>query len=448
MPNFRAMVYIADEDFSTSVRAIEWKDVFRKKILSDDDVLIYFNGEDGYAPILKIEHRQLGWVSGGPRKKQEKKKQKGISTYNRYRWLDSWDQKYGWVRKDDELVWCFICCMFVHLRGQNQLAHKNASRAKMTQNRLAEHDIAPSHLRCMSAFQEKNRNANRRTGIELHVTMIDKHTVICRLIRTVRYICAEDLPVAKVESLACLQQLNGLEIGSGEYANEPFAWEVVELIGRWSCNEQNERIKRSLAYSFGGDGTGNRSNEETEMMIIKYLDKPTDGPKKFVTDFFELSEVLTDRCGLDDGVLSVNAQSVHATYMFCLEKRDVPILASENMAKSVVSFSFDGAAVMMGSNNSVATRFLEDAPKAQIFHAVAHRLELSVGDACKECTFLSVIEDIIGNAYAYYHTSPKRTDNMHAVASTMETEVLKLVGIHGIRWRASCLLSTETFFII
>ena len=91
---------------------------------------------------------------------------------------------------------------------------------------------------------------------------------------------------------------------------------------------------------------------------------------------------------------------------------------------------------------------MKDAPKAQIFHAVAHRLDLSVGDACKECTFLSVIEDIIGNAYAYYHTSPKRTDNMHAVASTMETEVLKLVGIHGTRWRASCLRSTETFFII
>ena len=63
------MVYIADEGFSTSARDIEWKDVFRKKNLSDHDVLIYFNGEEGYVPILKIERRQLGWVSGGPRKK-------------------------------------------------------------------------------------------------------------------------------------------------------------------------------------------------------------------------------------------------------------------------------------------------------------------------------------------------------------------------------------------
>ena len=72
---------------------------------------------------------------------------------------------------------------------------------------------------------------------------------------------------------------------------------------------------------------------------------------------------------------------MHSAYMKALIKILGP--GAEALLKAgLISFSFDGASVMPGSTNSVAALFIEFAPQAFVFHAVAHRLELTWIDAC------------------------------------------------------------------
>ena len=248
---------------------------------------------------------------------------------------------------------------------------------------------------------------SRTGGDTSHIiTITDKHTIICRLIRTAYVICKEDLPVSKLESLVGMQEANGLEMGYGEYANSQFGWEMVEIIALYYRKKQTEGIVRSRAFSFSGDGSTNVSNSEMEVVEVKYLDRPVDGAMKFVEEFFDMAGVLTEDAGLHGGELSVNSNSVYSTYTTSFSKRESPFLLEANWDVALVAVSFDGASVMLGKESSVGTKVLEAAPLAQVNHGVAHRLELCAGDACKECEFLGLLTEIIGDTYAYYHKGP------------------------------------------
>ena len=421
--------------------------------VTDSDVVIRFDGSNHYQPVLLNQRKgaaALGWQTGGVRKiGRTITKIKGVKTYNRYAWKLNWSRKYLWVRKDEDrdLAWCSICPLYVHLRStSNQLSMGTARLSTMTVSKLSDHAKSHPHQRCMDAHELKLKlQSGRREGVGGFVTITDKHTIICRLIRTVYLICKEDLPVIKLDSLVSMQEANGLAMGSGEYANSQFGWEMVEIIAVYYRKLQTERIVRSRAFSFSGDGSTNVSNSEMEVVEVKYLDRPVDDAMKFVEEFFDMAGVLTEDAGLDDGELSVNSNAVYSTYTASFSKREDPFLLEANWEVALVAVSFDGASVMLGKESSVGTKVLEAAPLAQVNHGVAHRLELCAADACQECEFLALLTEIIGNTFAYYHTSPKKSANLRRVATTLESEVSKLVGIHGIRWRASVLRGSEVW---
>ena len=68
--------------------------------------------------------------------------------------------------------------------------------------------------------------------------------------------------------------------------------------------------------------------------------------------------------------------------------------------RNLAAFSFDGASVMIGSENSVASRFLSIAPQAIGIHAVAHRLESAYGDAWAVIAFLEVIGELVRDCFS------------------------------------------------
>ena len=69
--------------------------------------------------------------------------------------------------------------------------------------------------------------------------------------------------------------------------------------------------------------------------------------------------------------------------------------------------SFDGASVMIGKEDSVATRWLGVAPQALCFHAVAHRLESAYADACSEVAFMLFVGELLQVVYLLLNASMK-----------------------------------------
>ena len=71
---------------------------------------------------------------------------------------------------------------------------------------------------------------------------------------------------------------------------------------------------------------------------------------------------------------------------------------------------------MLGEHKSVAALCKAEHEKLVLTHAVAHRLELAVNDACANVTYLDVVEGLLKGLYAFFNVSAKRLSDLEDVA--------------------------------
>ena len=90
--------------------------------------------------------------------------------------------------------------------------------------------------------------------------------------------------------------------------------------------------------------------------------------------------------------------------------RNVPVGPGslELLQRGRIKASFDSAFVMMESKNSVETLFRQLASQLFVLHAVAHRFELIWADACAEVVYLSLVIEVLKEAYALVSVSLKK----------------------------------------
>jgi hypothetical protein len=108
-----------------------------------------------------------------------------------------------------------------------------------------------------------------------------------------------------------------------------------------------------------------------------------------------------------------------------------------NKKNHMVSLALDGASVMMGEHQSVSALFKQEHQKLVVTHAVAHRLELGVNDACANVVYLIEVEELLKDLYAFFEVSAKRLADMGDVAEMVQETTVKFGKMHGIRWMES-----------
>lgn len=169
---------------------------------------------------------------------------------------------------------------------------------------------------------------------------------------------------------------------------------------------------------------------ETEATCVRYFDMNV---HKVITQYFSLDEI--DYTWSQDGK-SPDASAVFATLMIPMRR-----IFGESyltmLSKHLVSASFDGASVMMGSQNSVASRLLDLQPRVLVTHACAHNLELGWTYASKEATYLLHVSEVLSVCYNLITGSLKATNSLKEMAKSIELSVVSLKAIHGIRWLQS-----------
>ena len=120
---------------------------------------------------------------------------------------------------------------------------------------------------------------------------------------------------------------------------------------------------------------------------------------------------------------------MYSTYTKALIKILSP--GAEALLKAgLISFSFNGASVLLCSTNSVAALFIEFAPHASVFHAVAHRREPTWVDACAEVPFILLISEVYKKSYATLSVSLKNNE-FKEMAGTLGEEVASMKDFHG-----------------
>ena len=93
---------------------------------------------------------------------------------------------------------------------------------------------------------------------------------------------------------------------------------------------------------------------------------------------------------------------------------------------NVDCFGSDGASVMVGKRNGVATKLREDNPSMLSIHCINHRLALATKDAFSEIPYLKKYEQVMMNLYKFYHNSAVRMSGLAQIQKLLDDPQIKL----------------------
>jgi len=109
------------------------------------------------------------------------------------------------------------------------------------------------------------------------------------------------------------------------------------------------------------------------------------------------------------------------------------ILSDFNIPLSnIIDFGSDGCNVMMGENNSVASRFRVSTPGIFIMKCVCHSAHLCVSEACKNLP--RSCEDLARKIFNFLKSSSKRQSELKQFQRFMNIKSHKMLHPSQTRW--------------
>ena len=175
------------------------------------------------------------------------------------------------------------------------------------------------------------------------------------------------------------------------------------------------KLQRASVFSVSiGESTG-VATKEMLVVYISYVDELGEPHVEFVA--------LPRMFGTD-------AESTYKT----LKK----FLGDLNLYSKVVALGSDGASVMTGKDNGVATRLRADISHLLALHCVNHRLALSAGEAAKLVSFSNEIDKLLRGIGRLVRRSAKRQERFKEIAKLYDEAHESIKKLHAMRWLSQC----------
>lgn len=140
-----------------------------------------------------------------------------------------------------------------------------------------------------------------------------------------------------------------------------------------------------------------------------------------VSKFWNLCQVFE----LNSDVESATAEHLFGLLTKCFEEYEIPF-------ENIIGFASDGANTMMGSKNSVASRFIEKCPGIYIFKCLCHSLHLCASNACKKLP--RSCEDLARNIHSEFQNSAKRQHSFAMFQEFFDLDIHKMLHPSQTRW--------------
>ena len=148
--------------------------------------------------------------------------------------------------------------------------------------------------------------------------------------------------------------------------------------------------------------------------------------------------------------ISVTADVVTTHLCKILEDFDIEI-------QKIYGFGSDGASLMTGCKNGVATHMKNKNPVLITIHCLANRLNLASSQAADKIPYLKdVFQKIMTDLYYYFSKSTARTSSLIVMQNILDEPQMKIKEIHAVRWFAfydalqtiyKCWTSLVSFFV-
>ncbi|CAG2205675.1 unnamed protein product [Mytilus edulis] len=202
----------------------------------------------------------------------------------------------------------------------------------------------------------------------------------------------EETPNSKFSSLMLLADKMGHpSIKHFRYTSARTIREMMLTIGHHIGDEVAEKVRNSGVYGLLVDEVTDLSVKQQMVCFVQYIDDSGLGH----VDFLDIANVL-------DFGSSADADTLLKSVCHTLSKNELDV-------RNCSSFVSDGASVMVGKENGVATKLKNIVPTLLSVHCICHRLELACTDTNKDIEYISTIERNFTQLWKYFDDSPKRT---------------------------------------
>lgn len=201
---------------------------------------------------------------------------------------------------------------------------------------------------------------------------------------------------------------------------------VINVIGESEKQDLTKKL-RLKKFSLLIDEPTDVSTNKQLAIVVRHFDEDLG---HICSKLWELVQIVTAQN------IEANAEHVYNTVISTFTQREVPI-------SNIIGFASDGANVMMGERNSVASRLITDCPGVTIMKCICHSISLCANEACKKLP--RTCEDLARNIYSFFAYSSKRQCEFVQFQQFTNTDVHKLLHPSATRWLS---LECETLFFI
>lgn len=337
-----------------------------------------------------------GIYTPGPSTSSRSKKWRKQKFYNN--WLNLPEFK-GWLEEIPENPYNCRCkaCNCQLTCGKSELL-KHA-KGKKHQEKVK---LIASNSNLLRTFVEtiqidENRKAQQ---FELRLSaFFAEHNVAFQVIDHLVPLLKEILPDSEI--------LKNVTLGRQKCTN------IIKNVLAPTLNEDLVKILRVTKFSILIDESTDITSNKTMCVVVRYVN-PDNG--EVATKLLELLKLNPIDC---------SAEELYKAFKGLLEKYDIPIT-------NVIGMASDGASVMVGIQNSFASRLLKDCNKATVIKCMCHTSAIIANKACMQLP--RAPEELLRQIYTYLSGSAKRCSQLEEMQEFFNTGKKKILRVAGTRW--------------
>lgn len=177
------------------------------------------------------------------------------------------------------------------------------------------------------------------------------------------------------------------------------------------------KILRRFKFSILIDESTDISSKKSSCVLARYFNPDV---QRVTSSFLALVNLFEDN---EDSIAS--AEVIFGRVTSVLEANDVPL-------DNCIGFASDGCNTMMGSNNSVMTRFQAACPGIYISKCICHSLHICASNAAAQLP--RRCEDLVKDVYNFFKQSAKRKSIFSAFQEMADVAVLQILHPAQTRW--------------
>lgn len=316
------------------------------------------------------------------------------------KYKSSWEELpsfKGWLKrstKGSSFAYCSACDVHLSLTAGKRDIQAHAKGKKHAKNCSAVKQPSVLHMPSVSG-RKKLDDAVKESELRLAT-----------------FICEHDLPLRTVDHLPQLIQsmCPDSEIAKNMKCHRTKLTAMIKNVtGKYSSSHLIDHLKCSK-FSLIVDESTDKGCTKHLCMVARTL----------------IDDKIQD-CFL--GLIPVTDASAHSLYNsvinFFIEHR---IPYKENM----VGFGSDGANVMLGAHNSLASRLKNDVSGLFVMKCICHSFALCASQACLKLP--RFVEDLARDVYSYFSCSPKRMGSLEEFQAFVKVKPHKLLHPSQTRW--------------